>query len=361
MMRRISLSILSFAAVFILLALPASCGGGNKPGGEPVPPRAKEIRKETRKGPFCVRILADKDSPSIAESVILTIEADAPKGYDAQLPRFGEKLGEFLIREYRDEPPRLTADGRIVVRKIYTLDPFLSGDYAIAPMKVTFRKKADTGTPSNAGTDEADPGEHEVESEEITIQVHSLLEKDQKEPTLNPIRGPLALPSGSIPTAYLLMGAVAAVVAGCGAYLFFKRKRRACGDLAATMIPAHELAARQLREILDSGFVERGEIKLFFSKISDVLRSYIENRFGIHAPKRTTEEFLLDISRDAPFPSDLKNLLMEFLRNCDLVKFAEHTPREDEISRAVESCMAFIQATREDLQSEETGTQEKEG
>lgn len=350
---------LSFSIALILLAALSSCNGGSKPAGEPAPPQAKEIRKETRRGPFCFRVLVDKDSPSIAESIVLTIEAEAPEGYDLELPKFGEKLGEFGIRTYQDAPPRLTLDGRIVSRKVYTLDPFLSGDYVIAPMKATFRKRADAKIAGDGATGDAAPEEHELATEEITIRVHSLLEKDQKELTLNPIKGPLALPEGPASIRYILLALGVALAAG-GAYFLFKRGRSGGGSLSATVIPAHELACRQLREIIDSGLVERGEIKLFFSKVSDVLRNYIENRFGIHAPKRTTEEFLLDISRDAPFTKDLQGLLTEFLQSCDLVKFAEHTPLADEISKAVESCKVFIQATRDDSEGQEPAAPERE-
>ena len=106
-------------------------------------PKVNEIRKEYRKGPVCVRLAADKDAVSIAESVLLTIEAEVEEGFEAELPQFGEKLGEFGIRDYREDPPRLTPEGKVLTRKIYTLDPFLSGDYTIAPMQVRFRKQAD--------------------------------------------------------------------------------------------------------------------------------------------------------------------------------------------------------------------------
>ena len=351
---------LSIGIAFFVLVLFTSCGGGSQPGDGSAPPPAKEIRREFRNGPFAVRLLADKDSPGIAESVVLTIEADAPEGYDAVLPGFGEKLGEFGIRDYRDEPPRLTPDRRIVSRKVYTLDPFLSGDYIIAPMKVTFHRKADSNTVAEGATGDAESGEHQVTTEEITIRVHSLLEKDQKEMALNPIRGPLTLPAGPFPARYVLLWVGAAAAIAVGTWFFLRKRRQAGDDLAVTVLPAHELAFRQLREILDSGLVERGEIKIFFSKVSDVLRCYIENRFGIHAPKRTTEEFFLDISRNAPFSDDMKGLLVEFMLNCDLVKFAEHTPLEHEIQGAFESCKAFIEATRDDLQRPGPGSPEKE-
>jgi hypothetical protein len=89
-----------------------------------------------------------------------------------------------------------------------------------------------------------------------------------------------------------------------------------------------------------------------------VLRGYFENRYGLQAPRRTTEEFLSDISRDALFSAEHRSLLAEFLRRCDLVKFAEHTPCPEEAATAIESCRAFIDATREDAERGREGDTE---
>jgi len=342
-MRRLS----CFLSLIVLLspALLPPCRETGKPESEAVRPKAGEIGREYRKGPFCVRLSADRDTVSIAESVVLSIEAEVEEGFEAELPKFGEKLGEFGIRDYRDDPPRLTPEGRIVSRKTYTLDPFLSGDYTISPMQVRFRKKADAGAGSGSGSNDDSPWEHEISTEEITIKVSSLLEKDQRDLALNPIRGPVGLPSGPI-LLYVFLGLGAAALLAGGGFLLFRLKGAAKRRQVAPPVPAHELAFSQLLEILAENLIERGEVKLFFSRISDVLRSYIENRFGIHAPRRTTEEFLSGISRNAPFSTEHRGLLTEFLRNCDLVKFAEHCPSHDEIEKAVDSCKAFIDATR---------------
>ncbi|MGV8075103.1 MAG: hypothetical protein AB2L11_11170 [Syntrophobacteraceae bacterium] len=330
--------IILFLMVLLLTGLLMSCGRNEQTLTGAAQPKVNEIRREYRKGPLCVRVSVDKDSMSIAESVVLTIEAEIEEGYEVELPKFGEKLDEFGIKDYRDDPPRLTPEGKIVSRKIYTLDPFLSGDYTISPLQVKFRKKADAGGSQ----------EHELSTEEITIKVTSLLEQDQKEPALNPIKGPVDLPRGPVSSLHILLGVGAIAIVAGGVFLFFRQKRTAKRRNAAPPIPAHELAYRQLQEILDEKLIERREIKLFFSKVSDVLRGYIENRFGIHAPRRTTEEFLSDISLVAPFSVEHRRLLSEFLSNCDLVKFAEHAPSQGEVGMAVDACKNFIEATRGD-------------
>ncbi|MCP5544532.1 MAG: DUF4381 domain-containing protein [Akkermansiaceae bacterium] len=60
----------------------------------------------------------------------------------------------------------------------------------------------------------------------------------------------------------------------------------------------------------------------FAEAASGVLRRFIECRFGVAAPKRTTEEFLQEVVRGAHGLEDRAETLREFLRACDLVKFA---------------------------------------
>jgi hypothetical protein len=350
-MQRLVLFLL--AVVLLVPALLTSCRGTGKPEAEVAQPKAEEIRKEYRKGPFSVRVIVDKGSISIAENLVLTIEAELEQGSEVEFPRFGEKLGEFGIRDYREDPPRLTSEGKFITAKNYTLEPFLSGDYAIAPMQLRFRKKADGAGGGNLGANEDRPWDHEISTEAITIRVHSLIEKDRN--ALNPIKGPVGLPAEPFSFWTIALGlGIAGLTAG--AAFFIHRRRRTAAILHPFPAPpAHELAYRQLQEIFDERLIERGELKLFFAKISDVLRSYIENRFQILAPRRTTEEFLLEISRDAPFAAEHQALLSEFLQNCDLVKFAEHTPAPTEIAKALDSCKAFIDATRADAQRQRTG------
>jgi hypothetical protein len=345
-----------FLALILLLLLVAmaSCSGAAKPGTEALKPTAGEIRKEIRRGPVCVRITADKEAISIAENVLLTVEAETEDGYEAELPRFGDRLGEFGIRDYREFPSRLTSGGKVFSSKVYTLEPFLSGDYTIAPMQVRFRKKTG-GSAGEGGNSTADtPWEHEIRTEEITIKVSSLLEKEQKELSLHPIKGPVGLPAEP-PSLLAILAVLGAAVLIAGGASFLFRQRKATNPNAEPPLPAHELAYRQLQAILDERLIEVGEFKLFFSKISDILRSYIEGRFGIHAPRRTTEEFLSDISRNAPFSRDHRVLLVEFLQNCDLVKFAKHLPSQEEVAKAVDSCRAFIDATRLDTEMRREG------
>jgi hypothetical protein len=65
--------------------------------------------------------------------------------------------------------------------------------------------------------------------------------------------------------------------------------------------------------------LEHGAFKDFYSALSDIVRRYLEDRFGVRAPEMTTEEFLLSTSRDGRLATAHRRLLGEFLTESDLV------------------------------------------
>lgn len=300
----------------------------------------RAIIREYVREPIKVRIILDKDNITVAENLDLTIQAEVKEGYDVRLPAFGEKLGQFGILDYHERPPELLAEGRIFTEKTCQLEPFLSGDYKIAPMKVTFWPK------SSGGENKEPPRQYEIETEEILIKVKSLLGEERNRLQINPIFGPLALPHEPLPRLYLVFGVcVFLLFGGVVVCLWLRHRRRQVIEVVATL-PAHELALRQLQEIINENLLDQGKFKLFYFRISDAMRYYIENRFGLHAPERTTEEFLAEIGLDSSFSSEHQRLLDAFLRHCDIVKFAQHRPAPDEIQRTFDACKAFIEATR---------------
>ena len=86
---------------------------------------------------------------------------------------------------------------------------------------------------------------------------------------------------------------VAAVPAG---WLLLRSRRATAGG--ADLQAAHEMAYARLRALVAEKLVEQGRIKEFYERISGILRHYIEDRFDLHAPERTTEEFLAELRFD---------------------------------------------------------------
>jgi hypothetical protein len=140
------------------------------------------------------------------------------------------------------------------------------------------------------------------------------------------------------------VGAVLLAGIGIGAWLL--RRRKQAQQVVRIFKPAHEVAYDRLRALVQAKLVEAGRIKEFYQAISDILRHYIEDRFKLHAPEQTTEEFLYTLAQTDDLPESDKVRLGEFLQHCDLVKFARHEPTPDQIQQTFDLVKVFIEKTR---------------
>ncbi|MCB9898947.1 MAG: hypothetical protein H6825_13160 [Planctomycetes bacterium] len=84
----------------------------------------------------------------------------------------------------------------------------------------------------------------------------------------------------------------------------------------------------------------------FVVEVSDVLRRYIEGRFDLHAPARTTEEFLIEVARRDDAVAEREETLGGFLTACDLVKFARARPGREELLHLLGTAETFVEETR---------------
>ena len=107
-------------------------------------------------------------------------------------------------------------------------------------------------------------------------------------------------------------------------------------------VPAHIRAKQKLDEAL--GLI--GEPKPFVIAVSDTARAYLEERFNFHAPERTTEEFLRELSGTDLLAKEQKESLGNFLESCDLVKFAKYEPQETELRELHGSAVQLVEETK---------------
>ena len=107
---------------------------------------------------------------------------------------------------------------------------------------------------------------------------------------------------------------------------------------------ANELALERLAEA--RSLLAPEQARAFSIAVSGIIRSYIEERFNIQAAHRTTVEFLHDCltQSDGSLQSH-REQLGEFLRFCDLAKFARWVLSVAEMEAMLASAIAFVTAT----------------
>ena len=162
------------------------------------------------------------------------------------------------------------------------------------------------------------------------------------------IRGPkLILPWWLVPA--LLAGAAILTLLGVGVWRWLRRRPR-----PRALLP-FEVALRRLEDIRP--LMQPQSVREFSTAVSDIVRSYIELRFGVTATHRTTEEFLHDLLESSK-ASLLRHraLLSEFLQQCDLVKFAGISLTPQNMESLHHSARAFVLETA--TPDPETGTRD---
>jgi hypothetical protein len=150
------------------------------------------------------------------------------------------------------------------------------------------------------------------------------------------IRGPkYLLPDWVLPA--LIAGAVLLGLVLYGLWRW-RRTRR-----APALLP-HELALQRLDEIRT--LMRPAHAREFSIVISDVIRSYIEQRFHATATRQTTEEFLHGLLQSANAPlAQHQGLLGEFLHQCDFVKFAALALTLNNMEALRQSARTFVLET----------------
>lgn len=140
---------------------------------------------------------------------------------------------------------------------------------------------------------------------------------------------------------WVALGAVALVLvlAAIGLILFFALRKKPV--VTPPPVPPHVRAKQKLKEALEL----LSQPKPFCILVSDTLRFYLEERFNFHAPERTTEEFLHELQATDRLLPDQKESLGDFLKRCDLVKFAQYEPRETELRELHDSAVRLVEET----------------
>ena len=80
-------------------------------------------------------------------------------------------------------------------------------------------------------------------------------------------------------------------------------------------------------------------------RTTQAVRFYLEEQFDFHAPERTTEEFLRELSATDLLSPEQKESLGKFLESCDLVKFAKYEPGESELRELHTSAVQLVEET----------------
>lgn len=294
------------------------------------------LRETVTEGPVSAEVRLKPAKPLIGDAVELTIRVVAENDVELLMPEFGEALDRFTVLDF--VPRReLDSDGRSIAVQRYRLQPPMSGEHAIPPILIEFVDRRPGKKPAPNGQDA-----YELLTPRLEFQVQSILPDD----ATAELKSPLGRLEPRVSTVRrwwpFLMCLV--IVAALSPWLWkrYQRNRQ-----LALRRSAYEIAQNRLNRLLLRRLPQGKKVDAFYVELSDVVRTYLENRFDMRAPELTTEEFLESVSDSPDLTRDHQTLLRQFLRQADLVKFAGVQPGEDIIRRSLDAAQQFLNETRE--------------
>lgn len=276
----------------------------------------------------------DKENIVIGDRITLKVSVRYKEDITIQFPVI-DHIGSFTVKGTDStEGPKIAGE-YFTLEKSYILTSYEIGTQNIPPLRIKY-----TGP----------HGEGDVLTNQIIVNVSGVIEEGSVT-DIRDIRPPVEVPVNfSRLIFWILTGLGIFVFSGILCWFILTMKKRSQKILREEHVcrAPHETAYELLERLLKEDLVSKGLIKEYYYRLTNILRHYIEDRFGLLAPERTTEEFLVEMSYTNKLGSIHKELIREFLERCDMVKYAKYGPSRLEIQYAYEAAKRLIDETREE-------------
>ncbi len=178
----------------------------------------------------------------------------------------------------------------------------------------------------------------ELTTDPVSLTVASNLGEKPAEATLRPIYDIIPVRAWWQVHFAWIAGGLAMLFLGAGLVWWLKR-RSAVREVTATVAFPHIRAREAIEALERQGLFEKGYIRAFYFRTSEILRQYMEALRNFPAPELTTEEIALRITAE----EDRKALSL--LRQADLAKFADMVPTPARKEEELREMLAYIDET----------------
>jgi hypothetical protein len=283
-----------------------------------------------------VQVTSSFDSTRIVigDQIKFTVSVDKPRDLRLNLPVFKDTICKNIDIV---SGPKIDSvaeqNGRIKIIHKYLITSFDSGRYQVNPVF------AEAKTGSGLKRFYSDYSLLEVIRVKITPPDSTAKIFD----IIAPYKARVTL--GEILPWILLIILVCAVIWVVIRYIRSHKKSVGKEDIFIPVDPAHVIAFRELEILKCEELWQKGEIKKYYTRLTEILRQYLENRFRVYSLELTTSETLDALVRTGFKKNGSYNDLKSVLTGADLVKFAKYNPVASENEAHFQTSWDFITST----------------
>ena len=271
----------------------------------------------------------DTNDVLIGDWINVSLYVKSKPPVDVVWPAIPDSLGELEVIS-RSKIDTQMVEGSRILKGVITVTAFDSGRYEFP--QVTFMYKRE-------GFDEL----FSASTDPIDLNF-TAVKVDTTKP-IRDIKGPMEVEFSILDYLWEIIIAFAVIGLGVFLWFFFKNRKKEKPEALDydPKIPPHILALEALRQLNEEKLWQQDKVKLYHSRLTDIVRVYIFRRFGIDAPEMTTAETVQNLSRLVAAEQIEKIRVM--LELADLVKFAKVKPLPNENSLSYDSAIEFVSAT----------------
>jgi hypothetical protein len=278
-----------------------------------------------RSGPVVARVEASPDSTRIGQPVNIVFEVRTPaETRVAFAPRPAND--SLWTWQSWDLARNVTSASGVHHRLEAVALPFRTGELIVPTPAYTVTREGGEAVKGAFPT--------------LTVRVASVLPAEEPMPDIEGLKPPFSVPWWMRFPWWVVVVVVA--LAAVGLWLWRRRRRRKPtpvteGGEAEPLIPAHIEALAALDQLAAEGLPGKGLWYQHQSRLSGILRHYLERRFGSSRESLTTRELCLHLGWRGLPAEDIERL-RTLLRVADLAKFARTDPgRERSLGLADET------------------------
>ncbi len=279
-----------------------------------------------------LRSRLSRDSILIGDQIEWTLDLQLAPGEAARISKPGtepvpgvEALGEMAFDTLSAK------NGTTGLRGHVTLTSFDSGSYNLPPLYVLLAR-------ADGSVDTLEYAGPHLEVTTIPIDTATFQPYDIK----GQIRYPLTFRE-VIPWAGLAL-LVAALIWLLVRWIRLRRQNRDFFGKPVVKDPPHIVALRSLEKTRAQKLWQAGKQKQFYTQVTDALRQYIADRYGVAALEQTSAEMFRDL-QDKEIDPALTAQLKDLFTTADFVKFAKHTASDTENENAIPTAIRFVNET----------------
>jgi len=291
----------------------------------------------------------DSTAILIGDQIKLHIEMERQSDVRVQFPAWMDAIPRNIeILDVYPVDSTQVADGRIRLIQNILVTSFDSGRHVLPPIRFSFVADGITDT---------------IATRQIFLDVYTMpLDSTQNIADIKPI---YKMPVGwtDVWPWLLRIGLLllAAAIIGFAIYAFIRRRNNK--PIFAPSKPAeppHIVAIRELDRLRGEKLWQNNRIKDYYTRLSDVVRTYIEGRFGVNAMEMTSDEILTGLQNTGFEDNNLVNRLRKLFSLSDLVKFAKAEPFPDENETSMLDSYLFVNNTKVEVVTELSDNEKEE-